>query len=160
MINLLYHIMSHSNEFTTQRSFPLLRSRQSEQPAQVSSGSRCRTAVDELLGKRSVAHRGFPQQQLCQRPPRWWSDEMTGHILIPFPWAATETERLLGEAGCRWHVSLYFGVCCVCLCEGVLRNLHVPWHLHSIRPLYWNESKRAWRRTAKYSIKTYLLSST
>lgn len=139
---------------------------QSEQPAQVSSARRTRRGSSawftssrwvERLGEEVSRTPGTPWQQPCQRPPRWSVDEMTT-FLSSLP-EGKETERVLGDGGYRWHVSLYFGVCYVGPCEGVWRHLHALRHLHSIRSLYWNELKRGWRRGAKYSIKAYLLST-
>lgn len=50
----------------------------------------------EGLRKRTAAHQGIPWQQLCQRPPKWSVNEMTGHILTFAPWRQ-ETDKVTGE---------------------------------------------------------------
>ena len=71
-----------------------LPSDQRKQPAQVSSARRTSRGSSawftssrwvERFGEEVSGTPGTPWQQLCQRPPRWSVDEMTGHILIPTP---------------------------------------------------------------------------
>lgn len=141
-----------------------LPSDQSEQPAQVSSARRTGRGGSawfassrwvERFGEEVSRTPGIPWQQLCQRPPRWSGDEMTGHILILAPRGRRNRERAGWGRMQVARFTLFWS-----LCEGAWRHLHALRHLHSICPLYCNELKRGWRRSAKCSIKAYLLSTT
>lgn len=105
---------------------------------------------DEWRGMgKEVSHTpGIPWQRFCQRPPRRLVDEMTGHILILTP-QGQKTERVLGELGFRWHVSLYFGICSICLLGYV--STHFAIYIHCTAMGLESES-----RGSKYSRKAYL----
>lgn len=131
----------------------------SEKPARVSSSKRtCKCSSVGFTSSRwvkrfgeEVIHTlGTPQQQLCTRPPRWWVNEMTGHILILAPRGRRNREG----AGRR---RIQFAGFKFAQCEGVWRHLYALWHLHSICPLYWDQLRRGWSSSAKYHIKAYLL---